>query len=60
MRCIDGRDVAFMLSADQLARVKGCSELKAGAHKWSMGTDQGHCLTLHVCAHEGTLSIVVL
>ena len=60
VRGIDLDDDAVVLGADELAGVVGGGALEAGADERSGGTDQGHGLTLHVGAHEGTLCVVVL
>ncbi len=51
---------AVVCRADQLAGVQSGAVLHAGTHQRGHRTDEGHCLTLHVGAHEGTLCIVML
>ena len=58
--CINLGDLAGKLCTNKLTRVLSCAALHTSSNKWSVGLNQGHCLTLHVCTHEGTLCIVML
>ena len=60
MSCINLGDLACKLCANKLARVLSCTTLHTSSNKWSVGLNQRHCLTLHVCTHEGTLCVVML
>ncbi len=42
------------------AGVNGHLVFKAGSHDGSFRTQQGHCLTHHIGAHQGTVGVVVL
>ena len=53
-------DLAGVLGQGDLARVQGGATLHAGTDIGSGGVNQRHGLTLHVGAHERTLSVVVL
>ena len=45
---------------NHVASVNRREGLHAGSHQRGLGAQQGHCLTLHVRTHEGTVRIVVL
>ena len=49
-----------MLGDDAHARVNSRLVFHTCAHDGSLGLEKGHCLTLHIRTHEGTVRIVVL
>ena len=48
---------AFRKNAD--TRVLSCHPFHAGSYKRCFRTEKRNCLALHVCAHEGTVRIIV-
>ena len=48
------------LSDEHVSRVDRGEGLHTGSHNGGLGTNQGHCLTLHVRTHERAVCIVVL
>ena len=53
------RDLAVALCQDGHLGVDADLVLHAGADDGSVGTQQRHSLALHVCAHQGTVCVVV-
>ena len=51
---------ARLLGQDDVAGVDGGAPFGAGAHQRTLGFDQRHGLTLHVGAHQRSVSLIVL
>ena len=58
-RCVHLIDDASTACSNGSARVPRNGFFHAGAHKWSLGLDEWHRLTLHVRSHERPVSVIV-
>ena len=56
---IDGLHGARLIGQQHVGGIMGCTGFDAGADVRSLGTHQGHGLTLHVGTHQGSVRVVV-
>ncbi len=57
--CCSSCDNTISFSGNDSPRILGGLCLKSGSYKWRIGNEKRHSLTLHVCTHECTVSIIV-
>ena len=58
-RTIDLIDRTRPFDDDSSPGIAGHGFFHTGTHKWGLGTDQRHGLTLHIRAHQGAVGVIV-